>query len=221
MKKFSLIIVSLLLTACAPISSTNIETPIVEIITDDTTQPVIKTVVPPEDSIVLEWGADNMDRGRYDYYWGEKKIVVTLDYSQMNRGDVIYFQTPEFEHDFDLQKNSLSRIVGLPGETIEIKNGQVFIDNKKFIAFYSQALNRGLTGEEYFEEVSPVNRVNDDPWKEYFATDMNPVKVTDNTVFVLGDNWWRSVDSRDFGPISKESIVGKVLGYEKKYTSTP
>ncbi|PPA69568.1 signal peptidase I [Jeotgalibacillus proteolyticus] len=217
MKRFSLVVVALLLNACSSVSSSTTQ----ETITDDITQPVIENLVPPEDSIIIEWAADNMDRGQYDYYFGEKMLVVDPNDSELERGDVIYFHTPEFEYEFDVQDNSLARVVGLPGETIEIKEGHVFIDDKKFISFYSQALNRGLTGEEYFEEVDPSTRINDESWKEYFATTMKAVEVPDNTVFVLGDNWWRSVDSREFGPVPEDVIIGKVLGYEKKAVSTP
>lgn len=44
---------------------------------------------------------------------------------------------------------------------------------------------------------------------------MKPVKVEENTVFVLGDNWWRSVDSKEFGVLPMEEVEGKVLGYKK------
>lgn len=65
------------------------------------------------------------------------------------------------------------------------------------------------------EKVDPANRGDDESWEEYFAITIKPVKVEENTVFVLGDNWWRSTDSKDFGVLPLDNVEGKVLGYKK------
>jgi signal peptidase I len=52
---------------------------------------------------------------------------------------------------------NIPRIVGLPGEKIEIKKGQVFINNQKLEAFYSIPTVRGMPMEEYLESVNPQN----------------------------------------------------------------
>ena len=44
---------------------------------------------------------------------------------------------------------------------------------------------------------------------------MKSVWIPDNSVFVLGDSWWRSLDSRNFGAVPIDKIKGKVLGYKK------
>lgn len=44
---------------------------------------------------------------------------------------------------------------------------------------------------------------------------MNPIKVEENTVFVLVDMWLRGSDSKDFGLLPLENVKGKVLGYKK------
>ena len=44
---------------------------------------------------------------------------------------------------------------------------------------------------------------------------MEPIKVEENTVFVLVDMWWRGTDSKDFGLLPVKNIQGKVLGYKK------
>lgn len=216
MKKYLLIGVAVLLTACSlEVASNEMET-----ITDNITKPEVALVEPPENSLLLEWHSDNMDRGDHDYETlVHPRLVIDSEDKEAKRGDVIYFKTPDFtiesNPDFKMPEYYISRVVGLGGETVEIKDGQVFINGKKLDTFYSKALNRGMEQEEYFEKVDPVNRGDEESWKEYFATTMKPVKIEENTVFVLGDNWWRSADSRNFGVLPMEYVEGKVLGYKK------
>jgi signal peptidase I len=114
-----------------------------------------------------------------------------------------------------LPEHYIARAVGLPGETVEIINGQVFIDHKKLESFYSKATVRGMGEEEYFEKMDPSTIENEESMRSYFATNMKSVKVEENTVFVLVDQWWRGTDSRDFGVLPIDMIKGKVLGYKK------
>lgn len=194
------------------------KTRIIETITDVNTKPEIESVVPPENSLLIDWGSDAMDRGNHDYdSLTHSDLVVDLDHSTIQRGDVIYYKTPEIaiKQNPNLPENYIARAVGLPGETVEIINGQVFIDDKKLATFYSKATVRGMEEEEYFVKSNPASRASDEFWKEYFATNMDPVKVSENTIFVLVDHWWRGTDSREFGVLSFDRIEGKVLGYQK------
>ncbi|MGB2993906.1 MAG: signal peptidase I [Paenisporosarcina sp.] len=196
------------------------ETQEIETITDVNTKQEVETVEPPENSILIEWTSDNMDRGNHDYdSLTHSNLVVGLDYSSIERGDVIYFKSPSFRiesnPEFKMTDYYIARVVGLPGETVEMKSGQVYIDDKKLEAFYAQTLKTGMDEEEYFKRVDPVNRGNEEDDKDYFATTTDPVKVVENTVYVLVDNGSRGVDSRYFGVLSIEGIVGNVLGYSK------
>ena len=196
------------------------ETLEIETITDVYTNQEVESVEPPENSILIEWSSDNMDRGNHDYdSLSHSDLVVGLDYSSIERGDVIYFKSPSFRiesnPEFKMPDYYIARIVGLPGETVEMKSGQVYINDKKLEAFYSQTLKTGMDEEEYFEKLDPVNRGNEEDDKDYFATTTDPVKVVEKTVYVLVDNGSRGVDSRYFGVLSIESIVGNVLGYSK------
>lgn len=216
LKKYLLIGIALLLTSC----SSEVASNEMEKITDSKTKPEVELVESLENSLLLEWDYDNMDRGDHDYETlAHPRLVVDPNDKEVKRGDVIYFKSPDFtiesNPDFYMPEYYISRVVGIEGETVEIKNGQVFIDGKKLDTFYSKALNRGMRQEEYFEKVDTANRGDEESWKEYFATTMEPVKVEENTVFVLGDNWWRSTDSKDFGILPMDAVEGKVLGYKK------
>ncbi|GIW22358.1 MAG: signal peptidase I [Candidatus Sericytochromatia bacterium] len=118
----------------------------------------------------------------------------------INRGDIVVFYPPFEEAKFD--KNSLisktlkwlgftsqsayiKRVIGLPGEIIEIKDGYVFINGEK------------LDESSYIKEK---------PIYEY-----GPIKIPDNEVFVLGDNRNNSADSHVWGTLPIENIIGHAI----------
>lgn len=105
---------------------------------------------------------------------------------QPKRGDVIVFIYPE-----DHKKDFIKRLVGLPGETAEIKNGTIYIDDKPLLdPLFSQRYyyNRG----------------------DFSSEDQKPVVPKDN-FFVLGDNSASSRDSRYWGFVPKQNILGKAI----------
>lgn len=205
-------------------------------LTDPDTVPEIEMVEAKENTILVEWGSDAMDRGNHDYDTiTNSSLVVEIGYQEVNRGDVVYYKTPEsaISKNQQLPEYYIARVAGLPGETVAIRDGQVYIDDKKLDTFYGAATSLGLSKDEYFKmveqnveegtlttdievsEEEQISWVNVDSMKEYFATSMEPVKVSNEAVFVLVDQWWRGTDSRDFGELPLEAIEGKVLGYAK------
>jgi signal peptidase I len=110
---------------------------------------------------------------------GEWIVVNRLTYKlgSPQRGDVIVFLPPTNAQTDDLIK----RVIGLPGETLEIRDGSVWID--------------GIQLEERYtaKTTSPDNR-----WQ-----------LGADELFVMGDNRGLSLDSRSFGPISLKEVVGK------------
>lgn len=215
LKKYLLIGIALLLASC-----TTEDKPIEEVTAKSyNTKPVIKLVEPSGNFLLVDWASDNMDRGNHDYdTYVHSRLVVDLDYTDVQRGDVIYFNTPEFESEnpnLNLEDSQISRVVGLPGETIEIKNGKVFINDRKLDYFYSTVTYFGMDEEEYFAKSTDDSKADEERQKEYFSTDMKSFLIPNDSVFVLGDSWWRSSDSRSFGALPMDEIKGKVLGYEK------
>jgi len=202
-------------TSLLEIASSQLET-----LTDENTVAQIEQVDAPEESLLLVWSSDTMDRGNHEYdSLNHGELVVDLTYKDIKRGDVIYFKTPEYTSEsanISLPEHLIGRIVGLPGETVEIKDGQVFIDEKKLNTFYSKALRNGLDEDVYFEGLTSINKTKEKAWRKYYSTSMKPVKVEEKTVFVLVDNWWRGHDSKNFGLLEIERIKGQVLGYQKR-----
>lgn len=120
----------------------------------------------------------------------EYLIIDELSYrfTPPTRGQVIVFRYPR-----NPQEYFIKRIIGLPGEEVQIKDGQVLIFNASH--------PKGLALEEKY---LPNNLVT-------YTQDEAKVIVGPDEYYVLGDNRGASKDSRYFGPVNKSFITGKVL----------
>jgi signal peptidase I len=126
---------------------------------------------------------------------GDRIIVDKLSYHLhgVDRGDVVVFRRPPLEQaDYsDLVK----RVIGLPGDTISSVGGRVYIDG--------QPLN-----EPWLPTPEPATTPS--PLPDGFSLN-HPYTVPADEYFVMGDNRTDSEDSRYFGPIPKNLIVGKLV----------
>lgn len=116
--------------------------------------------------------------------------VITFKYigdQKPKRGDIVIFPYPDDRH-----KAYLKRIVGMPGETLEIRQQQVYINNK------------GLE-EPYAQHTEPPQAK-----LEFPRDDFGPIMIPDEHFFVIGDNRENSIDSRLFGPLEIKDIERKV-----------
>ncbi|MCW2928255.1 MAG: leader peptidase [Thermoleophilia bacterium] len=110
--------------------------------------------------------------------------------ARIDRGDVLVFRAP--------QKGSplvVKRVIGLPGESIEARNGLIAIDNEK-------TLVEKWIPESEREAGSPAAD----------TVDIKRTFLEDDEVFLLGDNRDNSIDSRSFGPVKLDRVVGTVVG---------
>lgn len=119
---------------------------------------------------------------------GDYLIIDRLTYRLENpdRGDIVVFRYPE-----DPSKFFIKRIVGLPGETIEIQGKDVVVKNDQH--------PDGFIAEEPY--ITPQKRQGD------FLT----VKLKWDEYFVMGDNRDASSDSRVWGPLPSDHIVGRAF----------
>lgn len=206
---FFMIVTCLILVACQQKEKTIV----IETIADTTTLEKVP-VVDSVGYLNIEYLSDGMYRGHHEY---AGTLVVDQDYYNENkfqRGEVVFFKTPKTGH------KNVARVVGLPGEKLEIKDGQIFINNKKLKAFYAKAMNNGISDFHTYQKIMKATGneiIGENDWKEYFHRNLKSVVIPQNEVFILADNGWRIQDSFEFGPISQDNIKGKVLGMAEDY----
>ncbi len=108
---------------------------------------------------------------------------LTYRFRDPERGEVIIFRYPH-----DPSKYFIKRVIGLPGETVSIENNTITIINEK----------------------NPVGLILEEPYIGNVVTDGNQsITLAENEYFVMGDNRDHSSDSRSWGALEEDKIVGR------------
>ena len=117
---------------------------------------------------------------------GDRVLVNKLSYHvhDIHRGDVVVFKRPPGVPDTGI-KDLIKRVVGLPGDRIESRDGHVYVNDKLLPETY---LDAGITTVNLTRQTVPAHRI-----------------------FVMGDNRGNSEDSRVFGPIKQDLVVGRAF----------
>lgn len=121
-----------------------------------------------------------------NFFDHEYLIIDELSYrfQDPERGDIVVFHYPN-----DPKQFFIKRVIGLPGETVEVANGEVKIYNDEY--------PNGVTLEESYLD-------------QDFTAASQTVTLKPNEFYLLGDNRSSSLDSRFFGPVNRSYIVGRV-----------
>jgi len=121
-----------------------------------------------------------------NFYDREYLIIDEISYRfrEPFRGEIVVFKYPR-----DPSQYFIKRVVGLPGETIEVANGNVVVYNEDYP-------NGFLLEETYIDEEQTNGK--------------ERITLTSEEYFVLGDNRDESLDSRSFGAVSEDNVVGRV-----------
>lgn len=138
---------------------------------------VFESIIVIGDSMLPNYVGGKVDSNNHITVKGDK--VIVSKWYNLEYGDVVVFYNDK------LQSNLIKRVIGLGGDTIEIRYNQVYRNGEK------------LT-EEYIKE--PMRWNADHKWI-----------VPEGYVFVMGDNRNNSEDSRGFGAIDKSCIIGEVV----------
>lgn len=119
---------------------------------------------------------------------GEYILTNKIEYKlhEPGRGDVIVFKSPR-NKDIDYIK----RIIGIPGDVVSLQNGKFYLNGEK--------LEESFLAADLFT------------FGGAFLSENSEITVTPGHYFVSGDNRPHSLDSREFGLIPKEDIIGKAL----------
>jgi len=117
---------------------------------------------------------------------GDYLIVdeITYRFKAPQRGEVIVFKSPQ-----NPSQRFIKRIIGLPGETVEVKNGKVII--------YTKDGSQVLDESNYLSDLLTGGNIQ--------------ITLAEDEYFVLGDNRPFSFDSRRFGVLPEENIIGRVV----------
>jgi signal peptidase I len=105
---------------------------------------------------------------------------------QPRRGDVVVFIYPE-----NPQKDFIKRLIGLPGETVEIKNGTIYINDKPLL-------------DPMFSSIYYYNRGD-------YGRESRKITVPADSFFVMGDNSASSQDSRYWGFVPYKNVLGNAI----------
>lgn len=114
--------------------------------------------------------------------------IIGLKLDSIKRSDVVVIYLASRE------RFIVKRVIGMPGETVEARDGVIYINNEPLAETYLQT--------EYVKQwLNDNNGV--------FTADFGPIKVPDDSYFALGDNRQRSSDSRVYGSFKRDAIVSK------------
>lgn len=119
------------------------------------------------------------------YFDGEYLVIdeLTPRFREYERGEVVVFRPPNSSG-----QHYIKRVIGLPGETVEVKDGKITIYNDEYP-------NGVQLQEEYIDDYTVGHQLVDLGLDEYY---------------LLGDNRDHSLDSRKFGAVKEGAIVGRV-----------
>jgi signal peptidase I len=145
-----------------------------------------------EDNLLV---GDHIVVNKFVYGAAEDTLAMKLlPFREIRRGDTVVFRYPQ-----NLEADYVKRVVGLPGETVTIRDKQVMIDGRPLDEPYAVFSDpQVFTGEAQRE-----------PYRS--RDQFGPFKVPPGTYFTMGDNRDASYDSRYWGTVPRELIKGKPL----------
>ncbi len=126
-------------------------------------------------------GGDKILANKFIYFFKEPQ-----------RGDIVIFRTKGIQGIDPRKKDFVKRLIGLPGDTVEVRRGHVYINGDQ------------LTEPEIFQKINYESRGR-------YATAGHPVKIPEESYFFMGDNSGNSNDGRYWGFVPEDNIKGKAL----------
>ncbi len=141
-------------------------------------------------------------------------VDTILPFKSVGRGDIIVFKYPK-----DLTKHYVKRVVGLPGDHLKIVDKQVFVNGEPIEESYKMHTSPPGAYADPFRDFFPprphpgrrYGGVDQDPyWYEDHVVD-DEILVPEGSYFAMGDNRDNSSDSRYWGFVPRQEVIGKAL----------
>jgi signal peptidase I len=125
---------------------------------------------------------------------GDRVLVdrISWRFSAPERGDIVVFHSPE------PGPVLIKRIIGMPGDTVSLRDGAVYINGQRLSEPYVRRVNGQPEPSDPFD--------NGLPWSL-----QQPFTIPVGSYFMMGDNRTASGDSREFGPVARGQLVGKAF----------
>ena len=174
--------------------------------------------------------------------------LPVLPQREIRRGDIIVFKYPgnphntardQQEDNIPFKVNYVKRVIGLPGETVELRGLQVYINGQPLPEHVIVA--RNVNEKAPLEIIEDTPRRGDEKWNVYYFEDTveaartgqgasvspdfhyavgKPEKVPANSYFVMGDDRDNSLDSRAWGFVPRDLILGRAMFVYWSYDET-
>ena len=157
-----------------------------------------------EDTLLI---GDHLIVDKLAYAPGGAVMAKLLPYTPIRRGDIIVFRYP-----IDIRQTFVKRVIGVPGDRIRLRNKQLYLNGKEMLEPYKYHKTEYI--DSYRDNFpSTPNTFIYKPGLEMLDKQVvnGEVVVPPNHYFAMGDNRDQSLDSRYWGFVPRENIVGKPL----------
>ncbi len=168
------------------------------------------------------------------FVFGPGPALPFLPQREIRRGDIVVFKYPAesvpAEKIVQYKTLFIKRVIGLPGETIEVKGRDVYINGRLLPEYRVESADCGLGNDKAPLRLNPAERPRaGEPYTVYYRNAKacgesrysdgdaplngvrRPYRIPEGHYFMMGDNRDNSRDSRYWGPVSRDLVVGRAM----------